>query len=322
MPLVKAAAWLTHLEHDDQSPIWSNWVNFFESNFDYTRYDERGCGMSEREQTGDLNVGTWTNDLSRIVQAADVPRPFVLFAISQGTAAAIRYTVEHPNNVSHLIICGGYARGPNHRGDPEGAKLYNAVVDVFQMGWDSPNSAFREVFTKRFIPDGEKEKIEWFNDLCGRATTPEIGARLLRARAEVNISDLLEHVRCPTLILHAKGDQVAPLAEGKLMAQRIPGAQLVILPSNNHILQADEAAWRIFQDEVLGFAGVGGAQPDNPLTPRERTILEGICAAKTNKEIARDLGVTDKTVRNQVTNIFAKLGVASRQEAILKAGLR
>ena len=103
------------------------------------------------------------------------------------------------------------------------------------------------------------------------------------------------------------------------MARTIPNAQLVVLPSDNHIIQADEPAWATLKDQVLGFLGRGGPSPGPDLTPRERDILDGICAAKSNKEIARDLGITDKTVRNQITSIFAKLGVSSRQEAILKA---
>ena len=61
-----------------------------------------------------------------------------------------------------------------------------------------------------------------------------------------------------------------------------------------------------------------GPQPIDDLTKREEDILKGVVAGKSNKEIARDLGVSDKTVRNQITGIFAKLGVSSRQEAILK----
>src|SRR3546814_2863759 len=51
--LVKAATWLTHLQDDLDSPIWSHWVRFFGEHFRYVRYDERGCGMSDW-QAGDL----------------------------------------------------------------------------------------------------------------------------------------------------------------------------------------------------------------------------------------------------------------------------
>lgn len=316
-PLVKAAAWLSHLEYDAESPVWAHWVGFFEKNFDYLRYDERGCGLSDRK-TGQLDIESWTDDLERIVEAADMPAPFALLAMSQGTGAAVHYAARHPERVSHLILIGGYARGAFHRNDPKAAALYRAVIDIFAAGFDERNPAFREVFTRRYIPDGDPEKIRWFNDLCRRTTDGETGARLLRARGDMDVSDILGDVRCPTLVLHASDDGVAPLAEGRFLAQHIPGAALRVLESRNHILQADEPACGEAMEAILAFVGGRAAPLDADLTPRERAILAEICAAKSNKEIARTLEMSEKTVRNHATSIFAKLGVASRQEAILK----
>ncbi len=316
-PLVKAAAWLTHLEYDTESPVWSHWVRFLEGHFDYVRYDERGCGLSDRK-TGALTLRSWTDDLERVVDASDVRQPFVLLAMSQGTGAAVEYAARYPERVSHLVLCGGYARGVNHRENPEAEKFYSAIIEIFRMGWDSSNSAFREVFTKRFIPGGSPEMLQWFNEFCRRTTTPEIGAELLHARGHMNAIASLSRVKCPTLIFHAEGDQVAPLDEGRYLARSIPSAQLMVLPSDNHILQDGEPAWETFCAQLLAFVGAETSGMPASLTPRERDILQGICDAKSNKEIARDLGVSDKTIRNQVTNIFAKLDVATRQEAILK----
>lgn len=273
--------------------------------------------MSDRK-TGTLSLSSWTDDLERVIDAADPPRPFVLLAMSQGTGAAVEYAAKHPENVSHLILCGGYARGVNHRDNPEAEAFYAAIVEIFRMGWDSSNAAFREVFTKRFVPSGGAEAIGWFNELCKRVTTPEVGAELLRARGNMNATAALGKVQCPTLIFHAEGDQVSPLDEGRYLARSIPNAQLVVLPSENHILQETEPAWDAFCAQLLDFVGASTSEASWRLTPREREVLDGICNAKSNKEIARDLGVSDKTVRNQITGIFAKLGVATRQEAILK----
>lgn len=316
-PLVKAAAWLSHLEHDGQSPIWAHYARLFSENFDYLRYDERGCGMSDRE-TGQLDIDSWTDDLARVIEAADMPRPFALIAMSQGTGAAVRYAAEHPEDISHLILVGGYARGAHKRGDDRAADLYRKVTGIFGAGFDDRNPAFREVFTRRFIPDADPEKIGWFNDLCRRTTDAETGARLLAARGDMDVSDWLGRVQCPTLILHAKGDGVAPMAEGRLLAQRIPNAELRVLESDNHILQADEPAWQDVEEAVLAFTGAGGPPEIADLTPREQAILAEIRAAKSNKDIARTLDMSEKTVRNHATRIFAKLGVSTRQEAILK----
>ena len=75
---------------------------------------------------------------------------------------------------------------------------------------------------------------------------------------------------------------------------------------------------------VLAFfaAGPGAAaslEPFPELTDREREILDLVARGLTNAEIARRLVVSDKTVRNHVSNVFAKLRVAGRAEAVARA---
>ena len=55
------------------------------------------------------------------------------------------------------------------------------------------------------------------------------------------------------------------------------------------------------------------------LSGRERNVLELIGHGQSNKEIARDLGVTPETVKSHVKNIFAKLGVQRRAQAVSRA---
>ncbi|GGJ69557.1 LuxR C-terminal-related transcriptional regulator [Deinococcus aquiradiocola] len=62
-----------------------------------------------------------------------------------------------------------------------------------------------------------------------------------------------------------------------------------------------------------------GAGPLHDLTPRERQILEGVAGGRSNKEIGRDLDLTEKTVKHYMTNILQKLQVRNRVEAALIA---
>jgi len=55
------------------------------------------------------------------------------------------------------------------------------------------------------------------------------------------------------------------------------------------------------------------------LTRRERDVLAGTTRGRSNKEIARDLGISPNTVKSQVASLFAKLGVGRRVQAIEKA---
>jgi pimeloyl-ACP methyl ester carboxylesterase len=63
----------------------------------------------------------------------------------------------------------------------------------------------------------------------------------------------LADVRHPTLVLHARGDQAIPFAQGELLAREIPGARFVPLDSSNHILLDNEPAFRTFVQETRQF---------------------------------------------------------------------
>lgn len=56
--------------------------------------------------------------------------------------------------------------------------------------------------------------------------------------------------------------------------------------------------------------------PAEALTPREREVMNLIAQGRSNREIARALTLSDKTVKNHVTNVYTKLHVSSRSEAI------
>ncbi len=61
------------------------------------------------------------------------------------------------------------------------------------------------------------------------------------------------------------------------------------------------------------------AEPFPDLTERENEILELIAQGRSNSDIAARLGITSKTVRNHVANVFNKLQVADRSQAIVRA---
>src|SRR5262249_9602139 len=151
--------------------------------------------------------------------------PFTLLGISQGAATCVAYAAAYPERVSRLILYGGYARGFASRGDPEHERLYRAVIEMIRLGWGTDNPAFRQVFTSRFIPEGTDEQMSWFNQLCRKATAPETAAELCTVRASIDVTPLLKQVKTPTLVIHAREDAVTPIAEGRMLASEIPGAE-------------------------------------------------------------------------------------------------
>jgi pimeloyl-ACP methyl ester carboxylesterase/DNA-binding winged helix-turn-helix (wHTH) protein len=251
-PLVKPANWLTHLEYDWESPVWRHWLRELSRDRTLVRYDERGCGLSDRD-AADLSFDAWVADLETVVDAMGLER-FPLIGISQGCAVAIAYAVRHPERVSRLVLYGGFARGVIAKAKtPEQLEEVTMVTRNIPLGWGQDNPAFRLFFAARFLPEGTPEQMRWFSDLQRITTSPKTGARLLDTAATLDVSALAPLVRAPTLVLHVRGDGVATFGEGRRLAALIPGARFVPLEGRNHVLLEGEPAWAQFIEEVRSF---------------------------------------------------------------------
>lgn len=319
--VVKAANWLSHLEYEWESPVWRHWLRYFSGHGRLVRYDERGTGLSAWRDAA-LSLDDWAGDLAAVIEAARPDGPFTLLGISQGAATCVRYAVDHPHRVARLVLYGGYTRGAAYRGTDDDKAAYRAMVDLARVAWRHDNPAFRQVFTSRFIPGGTPEQVQWFNDLSRVSAPGAVVAALFEARASVDVTALLGQVRVPTLVLHAGDDEVIPIDEGRRLAAGIPGAEFVELDSRNHILLEDEPAWTRFRDAVAAFCAppaAGQASAFAALSSREREVLALITEGLSNAEIAGRLAISEKTVRNHASNVFDKLGVWSRAQAIVFA---
>ncbi|MDX1612852.1 MAG: alpha/beta fold hydrolase [Candidatus Promineifilaceae bacterium] len=321
-PLVKAANYLTHLQHDWNGPVWRHWLRGLAQHHTLIRYDERGCGLSDWD-VGEFSLEAWVRDLEAVVEATGHER-FPLLGISQGAAVSVAYAVKHPQRVSHLILYGGYARGRFHRDLTAEERLQaETMINVIRVGWGKENPAFRQLFTTMLIPEGTTAQKDSLNELARISTTPENAAAMEEALYQIDVSDRARRVSAPTLVMHGRDDAAIPFEEGRLLAGLIPEARFVPLDSKNHILLDGEPAWSRFLDEVHGLLDVQRERVSqaafSELTPRELEVLDLMAQAASNETIAAELVIAPKTVRNYVSRIYRKLGVDRRAEAIVLA---
>jgi pimeloyl-ACP methyl ester carboxylesterase/DNA-binding CsgD family transcriptional regulator len=322
-PLLRAAHWLSHVEHDLDSPVWRPWLAELSRGHTYIRYDQRGCGLSDRN-VADYSLQAWVGDLEAVVEALGLRR-FPLFGMSQGAAVAIAYAAKHPERVTQLVLAGAYARGALRRGTGVAGELEaQTLVNLIRVGWGSNNPTFRRVFAHRFLPGGLPEQHRWWAELESLTADADSAARTLAAFQQVDVTAQARQLTLPTLVLHARGDAAVPFEEGRLIASLIPGAVFVPLNSDNHVLLDSEPAWPQFLQAVRSFlqpspAQTGDASIDSAgLTPAEGEVLRLLAEGLDNSAIAQQLGKSEKTVRNQVSSIFDKLGVRTRAEAIVR----
>ena len=243
-PLLIVSCWLSHLQHDWQSPVWRHFLDGLGEIATVIRYDERGFGLSEwqvadfslQRRVADLEAlrrrpSAWTGSpcsACRGVRPSRWPTPTPIPSASRVS----RCTAVWPAAVCDRRRCG---RGGVPGNDPRG------------LGATRPG-----------VPAGVHERL---HPRCHRTTDGVDG----RIAADVDqhrerglqpnrtpsrrCHHLLPGIAAPTLVLHADGDRVAPDWGPKLAAE-IPDARLVMLESRNHVLLSDEPAWSVFRREI------------------------------------------------------------------------
>jgi pimeloyl-ACP methyl ester carboxylesterase/DNA-binding CsgD family transcriptional regulator len=319
-PLVKVGTWMTHVELDWESSVWRHWLRELSRDHTFLRYDARGCGLSDRE-VPEISFEAWVRDLEAVADAAGIAR-FPLLGLSQGGAIAIAYAARHPERVSHLVLHGAFHRGRLRRDpSPQEREDIEAQIKLAEIGWGKDDAAYRQFFTTQFIPDSTLEQQRWWNELQRATISAANAGRFIREASEVDVTELARLVRCPTLVTHSKADMRIPFEVGRTMAGLIPGARFAPIESRNHVLLEHEPAWAQWLAEVRDFLPetTRGGALFSELTPREAELIELIAQGLDNAQIAARLELSDKTVRNHITSIFAKLEVENRSRAIVLA---
>lgn len=327
-PLVWLGQFVRHLKFDWDSPVWRPWLELLACRHTLIRYDFRGCGLSDREGVA-FSHARHVEDLEAVVDAIGLDR-FILFGMAGGGAKAATYAMRNPHRVSHLVLYGtpSCARLAD---DPSAEQLAEAEtrLKAIELGWPNVLPAYGHFYTSLQIPDASPELFRSFNELLRHVTGAKTMVALLRGYWQVDVRDVLPRISCPTLVMHAREDSTIPFEQGRRVAALVPNARFVPLDSRNHILLDTEPAWRQFVDAMNEFLPDSStparervsskATVFNDLTLRERTVLDLVARGLSNDTIAEQLGIAAKTVRNQVSIIFSKLGVNSRAQAIVRA---
>ena len=252
-PVVKAGSWMSNLAKDWDTPTWSPIYQALEKNHQFVRYDQRGCGLSDR-QPGPFKYEDWVTDLETVVDANNLDR-FALFGMSQGAAIAIDYAVRHPERVSHLILFGAFPVGWRHgtTGAANSPRETRAMIEMGMVGWDKDDPAILRLLSVLFMPTADVSELQWFSNYLRETTTRETARRSLYLIGDVDVTDQLAKVKAPTLVAHSLGDKTIPVSAARDIATAIPNAEFFGLESQNHILLGREPATPDFIDMFLDF---------------------------------------------------------------------
>jgi class 3 adenylate cyclase/pimeloyl-ACP methyl ester carboxylesterase len=226
--------------------------------------ERRGQGHSQRE-VDDVSMAAHVADVRAVTKHLGLDR-FTMFGDGDAVAVCIAYAAAHPEQVSRLILWGGYARSGPVRSEEAGLSL----ADVARLSQLLANMAIASLF----FPSGLVERQRRIARLWEQSISLEMGLKYVQFVQDINIVDLLAKIACPALVLHRRGDRTGHTLEmSREIAALIPEARLVIVEGDIGLPEYDHEQVIQVITEFLG-EGEEAAAGVEPLAKEDvHTIL-------------------------------------------------
>ncbi len=252
-PLLRAGHFLTHLNRDWEGGVYQPTIAALSAEHTLFRYDQRGTGLSQRD-VEDLSLEAYASDMLAVADAAGLDR-FPIFATSQGVPVSVHFAATYPDRVSRLVFFGGFAQGRLVRNDDGSREDAEALMTLLTKGWGKPDSAFMSAFVAMFCPDASQEERASIAASQMGSATPTMAAHIRKTIDQFDVTDKLADLGVPTLVIHATGDAIHPLSQGRILATGIAGSEFKVVESNNHIILRSSPTWEETITAILEFLG-------------------------------------------------------------------
>jgi len=245
LDLVYVPGWISNVEMNWENPRMAASLERLGSFARVVIFDKRGTGLSDRV-SGYPTIEQRMDDVRAVMDAAGVERA-ALFGHSEGAGMCIVFAATYPERTRALITYGGFAkrlRSSDYPWAPETEARMSYADRLEREGW----SIWTDEDLSYYAPSlaGDRETARWFEASIRRSASPAAAAQLLRMNTYVDVRAVLSQVPVPTLVIQALDDRDVDVRDGRYLAERIPNAKYVELPSGDHMW------WVSHQDEIIG----------------------------------------------------------------------
>jgi class 3 adenylate cyclase len=262
--LVFCWGWISHLDLQ-----WTDaaLARFFRRLAAFSRvviFDKPGTGVSDPI----AHVATLeerVEDVRVVMDAAGVERAAILGESEAGPVAAM-CAATYPDRIEALIIYGSGATGqPDDDelaafgGRPGETEQHTQVLRDTVDHWGEGHSA------DWIVPSITSPLVRrTFGTIERSAVSPAMARGLIEALLRIDVRPALGSIAVPTLVLHRQGDAI-PIAQGRLLAHRIPGARMVELRGADHAIWTQETDTIVGEIEQFLTGSRAAAAPDRLL---------------------------------------------------------
>ncbi len=220
--------------------------------------DNRGVGRSDAPP-GPYSIAQMASDAAAVLAAAKVNTAHI-FGVSMGGMIAQEFALQYPPKVRSLIL------GCTSAGGPEAVRADQAALQVLMTRSPNPDEFTKAI--SRFIYDRGTPPERIAEDTEVRRKwypTSDAYSAQLQAILAWEAYSRIAKIAAPTLLIHGEKDQLVPAENGKMIAARIPGAKLVLLPNASHIFITDQT--EAAHAAILEFLGAQATRQRERLAP-------------------------------------------------------
>ena len=217
------------------SSMWDEQAAVLKRSFKVLRFDTRGHGRSDAP-AGEYTLEMLAYDVHGLFQALGVERCHWV-GLSMGGMIGQTFALKFPGMFSTLVLADTTSRYP-----PEAAPMWQARIKTVQeKGMEAlVEATLGRWFTEPFRKSHPEVTARIGAQIRG---TPAAGyAGCCHAIPQINLTDRLKEIKCPTLVIVGEQDAGTPPEMSREIHAAMPGSQLVVIPSASHLSNVEQPA--------------------------------------------------------------------------------
>ena len=259
--LILVPGWLSNIEVFWEDPAAARFLRRLASFSRLILFDKRGTGLSDR--IGGLpDLETRMDDVRSVMDAVG-SKAATLCGYSEGGVMCALFAATYPARTTSLIMVGSFVRqkpAPGYLG-ARSEEQQEEFLQSIEKDWGGPVGLDLRAPS---IANDERVR-QWWARFLRMSASPAAALELTRMNYEIDVRDVLPAIHVPTLLLHSAGDMAVDVDCSRYMAERIPDARLVELPSNDHLPWGADADAILDEIEEFVTGEHHSAEPDRIL---------------------------------------------------------
>jgi len=222
--------------------LWAGQVPLLAREFRVITFDNRGAGRSEKPPQP-YSIALFADDTAALMDALGIETAFV-YGQSMGGLIAQEFGVRHARRARALVLgCTTFGGPRSVWPSPEAASVLSSFATAPSQA--ALEAALKVFFSPRFLESNRNEAARWMNSYLERRPPEDAYMRQFAACLAFDLYERLPQIQTPALVINGAEDELAPAENSRIMAERIPGAELVLFPETGHFYfyeQPEESA--------------------------------------------------------------------------------